>query len=440
MLDSLLPELRAQVYSFLLRDDLIAFRLCCTTFYHEIMGKFLQINLEVEMTMMNALLLNFVRRFYGNQYIRTLTAQAASISDIPMMDFSKLPSSVTALNLTRCCVTDKELEKLPAFITKLDITGNFVTNLCVAGFPSGLISLTANDTMLSDRCFPNLPRGLKYLSLINTKRVEGGHFDKLPQDLKTLKLSNGKFRSIEGLEKLSNLQELQLTENHIRDEDYRFLPQSLVSLNLSDTHINHSVVHVPSKVTNLVTAHTRINSDSLRNLPAGICKLSLKECDNISDWNGLLNLKMLSELDASYSHFSDAALDFLPPTISRLSINRTKVTANGINALAGKVNLRLLEISDCSELELKNITSLPPSLVVLNISRFSNFSEDVDPFDASALPRKLLSLLACGVVLPDEAIYHLPSTIQVLAVSESGVSEAGKERLKRMGIKHLELV
>jgi len=194
-----------------------------------------------------------------------------------------------------------------------------------------IISLKMSDNTTNDHLsYLGTPPALKSLSLEGCSEVTDDGLQHLPKNLKSLELNSCAI-SDKGLDPiLTNLNNLQ----HL----------SLAMTNISDAGIKSHANRWPATLTSLSLWNcANITDQSLSFLPKTLKKLYLRRT-KITDV-GLKNLNSnISELDLSGTKITDAGLKTLPPRLHTLVLYYTGVSTVGVLAIPGLSGIFHLDI------------------------------------------------------------------------------------------------
>lgn len=219
---------------------------------------------------------------------------------------------------------------------------------------------------------------LKYLNLSNNK------FSQLPTQcfthptLEVLEASNNMVRSISPAVFESNLKQLFLNENHLRNlPNLNYFPQ-LEVLNISNNFINTRIFF--DEMQNETLRYLDLSHNSIIGIE-GVHKLSNLEVLITNDNNmaGVPDFSLnekLTYLDISDNHILN--FTFIKDSSTVLNLKTVKANNNRIQSLRNKstlVNLKHLELEGNRIAELENIKVIYPNLTYLNVKNNSLFSK-----------------------------------------------------------------
>jgi len=174
-----------------------------------------------------------------------------------------MPHSLQNLNISHCYFSDEGIKALPMTLTSLDVSMCYqITDEGASALPPLLLRLNMDGCKITNEALKCLPSPLQFLSLQSCDSITDDGLIALPINLTQLNLGCTRIFTCDGLQYLTNLRHLDLTQCEVSDECFGFLPSSLEWLNMYRcSRITHSIVErLPPNLEFLNLKSTSINS------------------------------------------------------------------------------------------------------------------------------------------------------------------------------------
>lgn len=143
--------------------------------------------------------------------------------------------------------------------------------------------LSLTNSQLTDQCLTNLSPTIKNLDLGNAINISDKGIQYLPQKLKFLSITKNRNLTDNCLQYLpKQLTSLDLSETNITGKNFGILPKSISYLTLTDCHSLEILDYLPP-IKDLNLQNCLIYDRDLENLPASLKTIRLYDCQNVSN-------------------------------------------------------------------------------------------------------------------------------------------------------------
>lgn len=340
----------------------------------------------------------------------------------------RLPRHLEIFQIGDSSFPDAGVPFLPPNLTALHLMSNVtLTDAAVGALPSALTELYLNSNPnISNASISALPRSITALYLGSASKIDPSALSAFPPHLKTLLLSSNtvsKFQDFH-LSRLSrDLVWFPLSAATSLTEDaLNLLPPALAVRNMLPSTLLPAIClrHVDAlpKDTQVLSLpfwiEDYLDDRFIARLPPSItmikCKLILSDAALAGGLPPVLQSLYLATTD-----LSDYALQFLPETLTVLSIPKcSKITDAGIASLPR--HLKHLDLSLNRNISDEGVNQLPPNLLEL----IFHTNNRITNHGISLLPRSLKTLdLSWNRLISDEGIKNLPPTLLDLDIGNT---------------------